>query len=125
MQGQTELTTESPAPDKDARTWAMICHLAALSGFLFPFGHVLGPLVIWAVKRDESAFIDDQGKEALNFQLTMTIGFFISLALVFILIGFVLIGVLCVYDFVMIVVAAIKANEGTQYRYPFAIRFIK
>ena len=125
MPGQAELTKESPAPDKDARTWAMLCHLGALSGFLLPFGHVLGPLVIWAVKRDESAFIDEQGKEALNFQLTMTIGFFISLALVFILIGFALIGVLCVYDFVMIVVAAIKTNEGTQYRYPFAIRFIK
>lgn len=125
MQDQNELTQASPAPDKDARTWGMICHLAALSGFVLPFGHVLGPLVIWAIKRDDSPFIDEQGKEALNFQLTMTIAFFIALALVVVLIGFALIGVLCVYDFVMIVVAAIKANEGVPYRYPFTIRFIK
>ena len=128
MQDRNELTPAAQAPDKDARTWAMICHLAALSGFAFPvfvFGFLLGPLVVWAVKRDDSPFIDDQGKEVMNFQLTMMIAFFFSFMLIFVLVGFFLVGILCLYEFVMIVVAAIKANEGVQYRYPLTIRFIK
>ena len=112
-------------PDKDARTWAMICHLIALSGFVVPFGNLLGPLIVWAIKRDEHPFIDDQGKEAINFQLTMTIAFAISIILLFIFIGILLIVILCVYSIIMIVIAAMKANEGEPYRYPCTIHFFK
>ncbi|MBM2830869.1 MAG: orotate phosphoribosyltransferase [Gammaproteobacteria bacterium] len=70
-------------------------------------------------------FVDDQGKEALNFQITMLIAFIISFVLMFILIGFVLMGVVAVFDIVMLIIASIKANEGVRYRYPYAIRLIK
>jgi uncharacterized protein len=118
-----ELNAAVVVPDKDARNWAMICHLAALAGYLVPFGNVLGPLIIWAIKKDDSPFIDDQGKEALNFQLTMTLGFIASFILMFVLIGFVLIAVLCIYMLIMVIIASIKANEGIYYRYPYTFRF--
>lgn len=112
-------------PDKDARTWAMICHLIAFSGFVVPFGNLLGPLIVWAIKRDEHPFIDDQGKEAINFQLTLTIAFTISIILLFVVIGILLIPILCIYSIIMVVIAAIKANEGERYRYPCTIHFFK
>ena len=127
-----EINTVAQMPEKEARTWAMICHLAALSGYmvvfssyLFPFGNVLGPLIVWAIKKDQSPFIDDQGKEALNFQLTMTIAGLACFALMFVLIGIVLFPVLYIYSIVMIIIAAIKSNEGVYYRYPYTIRFFK
>lgn len=110
---------------KDARNWGMICHLVALSGFIIPFGNVLGPLIVWAIKKDDDRFIDDQGKEAINFQLTMTLAFFVSFFLIFILIGFFLLAALCIFVLVITVVAAMKANEGVYYRYPLTIRFFK
>lgn len=114
---------QAQQPDKDARMWGMICHLAGFAGFVVPFGNVLGPLIVWAIKKDEIPFVNDQGKEALNFQLTMTIAVIVSIFLMFILIGFFLIGVLCLYDLIIIIIASIKANEGVAYRYPITIRF--
>ncbi len=112
-------------PDKDARNWAMICHLSALSGYFIPLGNVLGPLIIWAIKKDEYAFVDEQGKEAINFQLSMSIAYLISIVLVFVLIGFLMLGILAVYALVMIIIASIKTNDGVDFRYPHVIRFIK
>lgn len=111
--------------DKDERTWGMLCHLLAFSGYLIPFGSVLGPLVIWMLKKDEMPFVDDQGKESLNFQLTMLIAVIVSAILCFVLIGFLLLGVLIIFQIVVIIMAAIKANDGVKYRYPYTIRFIK
>ena len=112
-------------PDKDARTWGMMCHLVALSGYIVPFGNILGPLVVWSIKKDDHPFVNDQGKEALNFQLTMTLCFIASLLLVFVFIGLLLLVILCIFVLIMIIVAAIKANEGVYYRYPLTIRFFK
>ena len=122
MNDEITETTEG-IPDKDARTWAMICHLIAFSGYVVPFGNLLGPLIVWAIKKDEHPFINDQGKEAINFQLTITIVIIVSLILTLLLIGFLLLAIVCVYSIVMIVIAAIKANEGETYRYPYTIRF--
>lgn len=110
---------------KDERMWGMLCHLMAFSGYLIPLGSVLGPLVIWMIKKDEMPFVDDQGKESLNFQLTMLIAVIVSVILMFVLIGFLLLGVLLIFQIVVIVMAAIKANDGVKYRYPYTIRFIK
>ncbi len=120
-----ETTTIVQLPEKDARNWGMLCHLAALSGYIIPFGNVFGPLIVWAIKKDEFPFVDDQGKEALNFQLTMTLVAIGSFILMFVLIGFVLIVALCIFTLIMIIIASIKANDGVYYRYPFTIRFIK
>ena len=121
-----EIDSEIQLPDKDARNWAMICHLAGLAVFVFPFGgNVLGPLIVWAIKKDDHQFIDDQGKEALNFQLTMTICLIISAVFIIVLVGFFFLSILCIYMVFMIIIASIKANDGINYRYPLTIRFFQ
>lgn len=110
---------------KDERNWGMFCHLAALAGFIVPLGNVIGPLIIWLIKKDESAFVDDQGKESLNFQISFTIYALVALILVIVVIGIVLLIALGVLMLILVIVAAIKASNGEHYRYPMSIRFIK
>jgi uncharacterized protein len=107
------------------RTWAMFCHLGAFAGYMIPFGHIIAPLIIWQMKRKESAFVEENGKEALNFQLTLTIYAIIATLLALIFIGFFLLAIIGVFGVVMIVVAALKANNGESFRYPATMRFIK
>lgn len=116
---------EDDTPSADEKTWGMFAHLAALAGFIIPFGNIIGPLVVWLIKKDEMPFVDDQGKEALNFQITVLIAVLICIVLMLVLIGFLLLPIVGIAALVMIIIAAIKANEGTAYRYPFALRLIK
>jgi uncharacterized protein len=120
-----EAESSDSVPDKDARNWAMICHLSAFAGYFCPLGNVLGPLIVWAIKKDEYGFVDEQGKEAINFQLSMTIAYVIALILCLVVIGFFLLAILAVYALVMIVIASIKTNDGVDFRYPHSIRFFK
>ncbi len=120
-----ELEGNDQGLSKDERNWGMICHLSALSGLIIPFGTILGPIIVWAIKKDELPFVDRQGKEAINFQLTMTIVIIISWVLLFALIGLLLLPAAILYTLVMIVIAAIKANDGEEYSYPYTIRFFK
>jgi len=102
----------------------MGAHLLGLCGFVFPFGNVLGPLVIWLMKRDEMPFVGDQAKESLNFQISMTLAA-IALFLLGLLtcgIGLILLPLLGLAGVVFPVIAAIKTNDGIAYRYPFTIR---
>ena len=111
---------------KEARNWAMFCHLAALAGYVIPFaGNIIGPLVIWLLKREEDAFIDDQGKEAVNFQITMTIAYVVSAVLVVVVIGIFLLPIVALFNLIMMIVAAVKASNGERYRYPMSLRFVK
>jgi uncharacterized protein len=119
-----QATVPPPAGSNDERMWAMFAHLSALSGFIIPFGSILGPLIIWQIKKNELPLVDDQGKEALNFQITMAIAFCVCLILVFVLIGIVLIWIVGLFDLIMTVIAAIKANNGERYRYPFTLRLV-
>ena len=105
--------------------WAMIAHLSTFAGHLIPFGNIVGPLIVWAIKKDEMPFVNDQGKEALNFQITMTVALIVAGLSVFVLIGFVLFPVVYLFDLIMTIIAAIKANEGVAYRYPLSIRLVK
>ena len=111
--------------ERQERTWGMGCHLASLAGFIIPFGNIIGPLVLWLIKRDESEFVNDQGKESLNFQITVTILAIVSGILIIVLIGIFLLVLVGVFSLVMIILATIKASEGEKYRYPFNIRLIK
>jgi len=111
--------------EKQERTWAMLCHLGAFAGFMVPVGHIIAPLVIWLIKKEESALVEDQGKESLNFQISMTIYGFVAAVLTLIIIGFFLAIGLAIFDIVMVILAALKANRGERYRYPITIRFIK
>ncbi len=115
-----------PQPSPQARRWAMLCHYSAFCWFLVPMiGNVLGPLIIWQLKKDMDPFVDVQGKEALNFQLTFSILLMICGVLAWILIGFPLMVLISVVALVLVVIAGIRANEGKPYRYPFCWRIVK
>ena len=120
-----EVENSDSAVSKDARNWGMICHLSALSGYFIPFGNILGPLIVWAIKKEEHSFVDVQGKEAINFQATATIAVVIVVLLCFVIIGIFILIPLAIYILVMVVIAAIKTNDGVDYRYPYSIRFLK
>lgn len=117
---------------QEQKTWGMIAHLSALIGFLIPFGNVLGPLVVWLIKKDTMPFVDDQGKEALNFNITVAIVvaalMIVGTVLLVILIGFLfylVAAVIGIAALVFMIIAGIKANEGVSYRYPYIFRLIK
>ncbi|MFY2765281.1 DUF4870 domain-containing protein [Arenimonas sp. MALMAid1274] len=110
---------------QEQKTWGMIAHLSSLIGFIIPLGNILAPLVVWLVKKDTMPFVDDQGKEALNFNITVAIAGIISGLLTLILIGFLLLLVVGLAWIVLTIMAGIKANEGVAYRYPFTLRLVK
>jgi len=124
------------APSAEEKQWAMFAHLSALlgglvTGWIGGWGWFLGPLVIWLMKKDTMPFVNDQAKEALNFNITIAIIFLILtiLGVATLGIGFLVIAPLMVLigiaALVFIILAAIKANEGVVYRYPFALRLVK
>ncbi len=105
--------------NNDDRNLAMLAHLLGIvSSFV-------GALIIWLIKKDQSAFIDEQGKEALNFQITIVLGFIIAGALTFILIGALLMPLLWIANLVFCILAAVATSKGEHYKYPFAIRLLK
>ena len=108
----------------DERMWAMLCHLSAFAGSVIPFGNIIGPLVVWLMKKDEYPLVDDQGKESLNFQISILIYTFISAVSILAVVGFLLLPAVLIFALVMMVIATIKANSGIAYRYPLTIRFI-
>jgi uncharacterized Tic20 family protein len=122
------MTENASAQDisKDARTWAMLCHLSALVGLLGNgIGFLLGPLVVWLVKKNDDSFIDEQGKEAVNFQITMLLAALVSAILIFVIIGIFLLIVVAIIATVLPIIGAIKASEGEHFKYPFALRLVK
>ena len=128
-QAERKVEAEQPEITKDACMWAMFCHLAGLAWLLWwivpLIGGVIGPLVVWQLKRKEDAFIDEQGKEALNFQISMLLYYIVAGVLCFACVGFVLLPIVAVVDTLFAIIASIKAGNGQHYRYPLTIRFIK
>ncbi|MBO3277348.1 DUF4870 domain-containing protein [Pseudomonas schmalbachii] len=112
-------------PSREARQWAMFCHYAAFFGLVFPFGNLLGPLIVWQIRRESDPYIDQQGKEAVNFQITVTLAMLISCVLMLVIIGFLLLGLVTIVALVLTIIAGIKANEGVPYSYPFTWRPLK
>lgn len=118
--------------DSNQRTWALAAHASGPAGLLLSAMLLgfLGPLVIYLAKRDESEFVADQAKEALNFQLTcfvlhvgliLSVVFTLGIALV---LAIPLFALLWVLELVLGLVAALRAYEGHRYRYPIALRFL-
>lgn len=119
------MTTPPPAPtgtsNSDDNTLAMLVHL---SGIILSF---IVPLIVWLVNKDkpEKAFLIDQSREALNFQITLLIAYFVSGILMVVLIGFLTYAAAWIACIVFSIIAALAANKGEAYRYPFALRLIK
>ncbi|MGW8127779.1 MAG: DUF4870 domain-containing protein [Stenotrophomonas sp.] len=109
----------------EEKQWGMFAHLASLAGIVIPLGNLLGPLIVWLVKKDTMPFVADQGKEALNFNITVFIAAFVSGILTLVLIGFLLLIVVGIAWLVLTILAALAANKGEAYRYPFTLRLIK
>ena len=125
MDEQLPVTPEQPELSKDAKQWAMLTHLAAFAAFLIPFGNIIGPLLVWQLKKDLGPFVEQNGKEAVNFQITIAIIGLVCTMLMFALVGFLLLPVLGLYWLILTIMAGVKANDGVAYRYPLTIRFLK
>jgi len=109
------------------KTWATFCHLSALVNLIvwIPCANIIGPLVIWLLKKNELPLVDTEGKEALNFQISMTIYFIAAFVLSFVGIGLFLIVPLALTNLILVIIATIKVNNGEKYQYPITIRLIK
>jgi uncharacterized Tic20 family protein len=121
-----------PSPESQARQWNMLCHLSALAGFVIPFGNMLGPLVVWQIKKNEIPSVDIHGKAALNFQITVTIaaiaGLTVAFALSFFCVGYLLFPVVMLIGLaglIFSIIAGIKANNGEDFKYPYSFEFVK
>lgn len=111
---------------RDERNYVMWMHLSGLSTYIgIPFGHILIPLVLWALKRKESTVVDQQGVEILNFQVTVSFYYLFSTMLTFILIGFVFLPVVFLLHVISAIMAAVRAHEGSAFRYPATLRVIR
>jgi len=104
---------------------AMWCHLGALAGILIPFGNLLVPFVIWISKKEEYELVDDQGKESLNFQISVFLYSLVGIILSIIIVGLIFLIVLGLFAIIQVIKASIAANNGEKYRYPFCVRLIK
>ncbi|MBE0425541.1 MAG: DUF4870 domain-containing protein [Nitrospirae bacterium] len=112
--------------EKKERIWGMLCHLTVLLGITgIPFGNIIGPLIIWLVKRKLSPFVNEQGKESLNFQLSMTIYVLIAALFISMKIGFIFLFILVSINLILVIIASVKAYTGENYSYPFKIKFIR
>ena len=136
METTSSLPTPPPLPaggppttsvsSSDVRIWNILCHASALLGIFLHFpGHLLGPLIVWLAKRDDSPEIDANGKESVNFQISMLIYNGIAVVFCLVLVGFAFLAVLWVLNAVFVIVASIHASDGKFYRYPMTIRFIQ
>ena len=103
----------------------MWCHLSAFAGFIIPFGNFLGPLFVWLWKKEEDELVNDQGKESLNFQISILIYSLVAGILTLVFIGFILLLAIALFAAIQVIIAAIHADKGEKYRYPFCVRVIK
>jgi uncharacterized Tic20 family protein len=116
---------ENRVLSESERNWGMLCHLSAFAGYFFPFGGIIGPLICWLSRKDESAWIDENGKAALNFNLSILLYTILVAPLCFIIVGFLFIGLLMLLKLIMVIIASIKTAKGERFKYPMAIPFIQ
>ncbi len=114
---------EERATEND-RLWATFLHLSGLAGFILPTASIIAPLILWLMKRKTSPFIDDHGREAINFQISIIIYAIIAAVLMTVCVGFVLVPMVLLLQIIASIVMAVRANGGEYVRYPATIRFI-
>ena len=110
--------------NNDDRTWAVLAHLSTFSGYVVPFGNILGPLIVWLYKKDESPYVAHHALEALNFQITVLLAMSVAGALSILLIGIPLLIGIALLDVIYRVLAVVAASEGQWYRFPLSLRII-
>lgn len=126
LDDQPKLEQKEPeAVSQQATTWAMICHLSGFAGFVFPFANIIAPLLIWGFKRHEYPYLDAQGKEAINFQISITIYYVIAAFLILLVIGLFLLPLIAAFHIIAMIIASVEAAQGRLFRYPLTIRFLK
>ena len=133
---QVSVPEQSAQPSEEQKGWAMACHLAAFAGLVFPFGNIIGPLIVWLVKKDQMPLVNDQGKQSLNFQISLSI---VGIAVAVIggilhfvpIIGWIVAGLVYlaalavgIYALVLVIMASTKAKEGVSFRYPISLKII-
>lgn len=109
---------------EDEKLLALISHLAAFGGAVFPFANIFIPLAIYLAKKNDSAYIAYHARESLNFQISVSIYAIVSVVLMFVLVGFVLIIALLIFELIVVIMAAVKAGNGEYYQYPLCIRVV-
>lgn len=116
-----------PAMSSEERNWGMACHLSSLAGYLLPTANIFAPLIIWMMNREKMPFVDSEGKESVNFQISITIYVLATIILMFASCGilFFLPIIVGVFALVMIIIASIQSAKGVPYRYPLCIRLVK
>jgi len=107
------------------RNWAMFCHLSAFAGFFFPFGSIIGPLICWLSRKDESQWVNQNGKSSLNFQLSILLYVFMAIPLCFIIVGIPIVIFLIGLKVICIIIASVKASKGENFKYPITIPFVQ
>src|SRR5207245_1757803 len=137
VRNRTNNQAMNDIPQKSSRIWEVLCHLSALTVFVgVPFGNILGPLIIWLLKKGVAVSVDEHGKESLNFQISLALyllaGAGLTVSLILVIIGILLVPVLIaavvlgtILDVIFVIIAAVKARNGELFHYPLTIRFIK
>jgi len=125
MSDPNSVAAPGAAPTENERTWGMLAHLSALAGLVIPLiGNVLGPLLVSIARADQSAFVAAHAKEALNFNISVSLAALVCTLLMLVFVGFLLGSALFIAWLVMTLIAAIKASEGAAYHYPFSLRLV-
>jgi len=121
----SEKIQENKVLPESERNWAMLCHLSAFAGFFFPFGGIIGPLICWLSRKDESAWVDENGKASMNFQISILLYLVLTIPLLFILVGIPIMIFLGTLKIVCIIIASVKSSKGEKFKYPLSIPFIQ
>ncbi len=121
----SEKIQENKILPESERNWAMLCHLSAFAMFFFPFGGVIGPLICWLSRKDESAWVDVNGKASMNFQLSILLYIVLTIPLLFIIVGIPIMMFLVTLRIVCIIIASVKSSKGEKFKYPLSIPFIQ
>ena len=109
----------------DACTWGMFAHLSALAGYAFPLGWIVGPLTVYLIKKDQYPSVRDNAVEAMNFNITCLLAAIACIPLIFVCVGMFLLPAIGVLQIVLVIVAGMKAGDGTVFRYPWTLRLIR
>jgi uncharacterized protein len=118
-------STNNSALPQDEKNWGMFCHVAVFAGCIIPLGNIIGPLVIWLIKKDQYPFVDYNARQALNFQITLLLALLASALLAFVLIGILMLIGIGIFALVVTIQAIMASGRGQYYSYPCSITFIR